>query len=79
MERATILQQVEGELGHIPKGPGEYQGLLRAIYRMMRTNSLGENAKVKENANDVLQRCLAILWRDAPRARVDYDRPFFDG
>jgi hypothetical protein len=79
MERAETLQQVEGEMTHIPKGPGEHQGMLRAIYRMMRTNSLGASPRRKENAGEVLHRCIAILWRDVPRARLDYDRAYFDG
>ena len=78
MERAEILRQVALEMEHIPKWPGEHQGLLRAIYRMMRANSLGVNAKEKVNASGVLHRCIAILWRDAPTARIDYDRTFFD-
>ena len=77
MERAEALKQVGLELGHIPRWPGEYQGLVRSIYQMLRVNSLG--AKKPGSASEVLHRCIAILWRDVPSAEVSYDRAFFDG
>ncbi|QJW95114.1 hypothetical protein [Frigoriglobus tundricola] len=77
MERSEALRQVVLELGHIPLWPGEFQGLLRSIYRMLRVNSLG--TKKPGSAGAVLHRCIAILWRDVPSAEVSYDRTFFDG
>lgn len=77
MERADALEQVTAELTHIPWWPGEYQGMLRAIYRMFRANDLGE--KGMRSAGEVLHRCVAIIWRDVPGARINYDQEFFDG
>ena len=36
MERVAMMELVAVELTHIPRYPGEHQGLLRAIYRMLR-------------------------------------------
>jgi hypothetical protein len=77
MDRAEKLKQVAAELEHIPRWPGEYQGQLRSIYRLLRLNSLGE--KKAARAGEVLRRCLALIWWDVPGARVRYDRVFFDG
>jgi hypothetical protein len=51
--------------------------MLRAIYQMLRANSLGVRAA--GSAADVLHRCIATVWRDFPKARFEYDRSFFDG
>ena len=77
MNRADVLKQVAVELTHIPRWPGEYQGQLRSIYQMLRTNSLG--GRSTGSASDVLRRCIAMVWRDFPDARFEYDRVFFDG
>lgn len=77
MERAAVLEQVAAELAHIPIWPGEYQGMVRAIYQMLRANAL--TGKAADSANDVLRHCLATIWRDYPDARVEYDRVFFNG
>ncbi|MBP3955772.1 hypothetical protein J8F10_10805 [Gemmata sp. G18] len=70
------LEQVATELEHIPRWPGAYQGQLRAIYQMLRENDLGE--KRAGGANQILHRCIAIIWRDVPGAPISYDRAFFD-
>jgi hypothetical protein len=77
MVRVNVMEQVAAELEHIPWWPGEHQGLLRAIYRMFRANSLG--AKWPGTASAVLHRCLATIRRDYPTAPVAYDRAFFQG
>ena len=77
MERAEVLNQVATELAHIPSWPGEHQGLLRAIYRLLRENSLGANGT--GSAREVLGRSAAIVCRDYPTATFDYDWVFFNG
>lgn len=77
MERADALELVAVELRHIPSWPGEHQGLLRAVYRLLRGNSIG--VKGAGNASEVLDRCTAIIRRDFPTAKFDYDRAFFNG
>jgi hypothetical protein len=77
MERAAVLEQVAAELAHIPIWPGEYQGMVRAIYQMLRANALA--GKAAASASDVLRRCFATVRRDYPDARVEYDRVFFNG
>ena len=77
MNRADVLKQVAAELAHIPYWPGEYQGMLRAIYQMLRVSGLA--GKAAGSASDVLRRCIATVWRDYPDARVRYDRVFFNG
>ncbi len=77
LEQAAVLKQVATELEHIPRAPGAYQGQLRAIYLMLRENDLGE--KRAGGANQILHRCMAIIWRDAPGALLNYNRAFFDG
>ena len=77
MNRADVLKQVAAELAHIPIWPGEHQGMLRAIYTMLRANSF--SGKGPGSAKDVLHCCLATVWRDFPDAHFDYDKAFFDG
>jgi hypothetical protein len=76
MQQVDMLAQVATELTHIPLCSGEHQGLLRAIYRLFRVNSLSE--KVAGSAGAVLRRSITTVWRDYPRARLDYDRAFFN-
>ena len=75
MNRTDVLKQVAVELAHVPHWPGEYQGMLRAIYQLLRANNLGARPG---SASHVLHRCITTVWRDFPNARVDYDRTFFD-
>jgi hypothetical protein len=77
MERADVLEQIAAELTHIPRWPGEYQGLLRAIYRLFQANNLREPRAV--SAKEILHRCIATICRDYPTARIEYDRTFFHG
>src|SRR5258708_4555429 len=68
MERADVLKQVAAELGHIPRWPGPYQGLLRSIYQMLRANSLG--LKKAGSAGAILHRSIAVIVRDYPTAEA---------
>lgn len=77
MERADAQELVAVELTHIPSWPGEHQGLLRAVYRLLRGNSIG--IKRAGSAGEVLVRCTAIILRDFPTATFEYDRAFFNG
>jgi hypothetical protein len=77
MQRADVLEQVAAELTHIPRWPGEHQGLLRAIYQLLRENDLRAPRVV--GAGEILHRCIAIIWRDYPTARIKYERAFFHG
>jgi hypothetical protein len=76
MNRADALKLVATELAHIPHWPGEHQGMLRAIYHMLRANVLGQ--KASGSAGDALLRCFATIRRDFPDAQLDYDRGFFN-
>lgn len=76
MQRVDMLAQVAAEMAHIPLCSGKHQGLLRAIYRMLRINSL--SAKGAESAGQVLRRCATTVWRDYPRVHMNYDRAFFN-
>jgi hypothetical protein len=75
MERADVLEQIAAELTHIPRWPGEHQGLLRAIYRLFRANNL--RAPRAASAKEILHRCIATIQRDYPIAQVEYDQAFF--
>ncbi len=78
MERAKLRAIVDTELKHIPKTPGEYQGLLRLAYNMARMHSLGELATNKKSAFDVLQDCIAILKKENSDACFYYAEGFFE-
>jgi hypothetical protein len=77
MAWAAVSTLVAAELSHIPSSPGEHQGLLRAIYRQLRGNTLG--AKGAESAGEVLTRSAAIIRRDFPTAEFEYNRACFNG
>ncbi len=78
MERTKLRAIVDTELKHIPKTPGEYQGLLRATYNMARMNSLGKRATKKQSAFDVLQGCIKGLKKNNSDACFYYDKEFFE-
>jgi hypothetical protein len=77
MARSAVPTLIVAELAHIPIGPGEHQGLLRAIYRQLRGNGIG--AKGAESAGQVLARSVELIRRDFPTAEFEYDRAFFNG
>lgn len=76
MNRADMSELLAAELTHIPHWPGEYQGMLRAVYQMFRP--IGYGRKASGAAGDTLRRCLATIRRDFPDARLDFDRAFFN-
>jgi hypothetical protein len=76
MNRTDVLKQIAVELEHIPRWPGDYQGMLRAVYLMQRAKSLG--GKGPGRTKDILHCCLTTVRRDFPDARFEYDRGFFD-
>lgn len=76
MNRAEASELLAAELTHIPRWPGEHQGVLRAVSHRFRAIGLGR--KAAGAAGDTLRRCLATIRRDFPDARLDYDGTFFD-
>lgn len=72
MSRTNALELLVAELTHIPHGPGEHQGMLRAVYHMLRANGR------HRGAGEALRRSLATIRRDFPDAQLAYDKAFFD-
>lgn len=68
---------VKEELEHIPKGP-EPQSELRMVYWSRRMHSLGERAKSRQTAKEVLEECINYLRKDYPNFEFQHDLEFFN-
>jgi hypothetical protein len=82
LEAMTMTNQemtavVNTELEHIPKGPYEFQGMLRSSYSFARRKSLGQTAASGQTVGSVLQECVGVIRKRHPNSEMHYDRSYF--
>jgi hypothetical protein len=77
MSNQEMTAMVDAELEHIPKGPYEFQGMLRSTYNFARRKSLGQNAPRGQTAGSVMKECVGVIRKGHPNAELHYDAAHF--